>query len=78
VAASPSKTVKIQVIALVALIAAWQSYQFAVTVNLRLADPEAALQRQPDDAFALAKVVKNKSRAAEEYVSDAADTSAAI
>lgn len=77
-AASPSKTVKIQVIALVALIAAWQSYQFAVTVNLRLADPEAALQRQPDDAFALAKVVKNKSRAAEEYVSDAADTSAAI
>lgn len=73
-----SRLAKIQLFGLISLFAAWQSYQFALSVNLRVSDPELALQRDPDDAIALAKVVKNKSREAEEYVSDAADTSRAI
>lgn len=67
---SPAKAATI---ALLTIFAAWQAYQFAFVVNLRMSDPQAALDRSPGDALALSSSVSRRIGEAGKYAASRQD-----
>lgn len=58
------------IIAVLAIVVAWQSYQFALVPNLRMVDPNAAIARNPGDPVALSKIVNKRIETAGSYQSN--------